>query len=426
MPLPSTKLLVTTALILSLCACSWWRSIDTPAETKKAEGTRLEALKSDTQLVPDSSLAATPPELPPAESFPETLSVRVSETIGNGRDFTYGVTPQPVIASNVIYVMDAAGNISAHDAQNISRVLWRAAGVADEDENTMLTGGLTMSGGVLYAVSGNGLIAALDAATGRELWRQDIKIPVRSTPAVDGGRVFIVTVDSQIFALDAATGASVWTTRGIDEGSSFLALASPLTVNGGLIAPLSSGELKVVQQSDGSEIWSDMVSASKRMIATSDFNGFGGDPVIAGNALYVASASGILAAYRLDNGLRVWEQPVVSMQTPLVVGNALFLLSSDATLIAFNRLDGRVFWVATLPRYEDAKDKKDPYHWSGPVMAGGKLYVAGAHGEMKAFNPTNGSEIGTIEIPDDIYATPLVSGMRMIVVRKNAELVALY
>lgn len=422
MRLKNSVLLLT---LLGLTACSLWKGGD-DTDVKKAEGTRLEVIKSETQLTPDPSLTSTPPELPPADSFPETLTHSDSVTIGDGQDFIYNITPQPTIGSTAIYAMDAAGNISAHDAQNISSILWRNTGVADEDETTLLTGGLAYANGVVYAVSGNGLVAAFDGTSGRELWRQDIKIPVRSAPKVENGRVFIVTIDSQIFSLDAATGATQWSVRGVNEGSSFLALASPVTANGGVIAPLSSGELKVLQETDGTEIWSDVVNASKRMLATANFSGFGGDPVVAGNALYVASASGVLAAYRLDNGLRVWEQPVASTQTPLVAGNALFLLTSDATLTAFNRLDGRVFWVATLPRYDNQKDKTDPYHWSGPVMAGGKLYVTGAHGEMKVFNPATGAETATLDIADDVYAAPIISGSRMLLVRKNAELLSLY
>jgi outer membrane protein assembly factor BamB len=409
-------------LALSACSLPWKKEV----APKKDETSRIEALKMDNQLVADASLANTPPVLPPAESFPNTLEVHDSVSVGEGQDFIYNVTPPPAVGDGVVYAMDAAGTVSAHDAQDISRVSWQIKGVADEDETTLLTGGLTYAAGVVYVASGNGLVAAFEAKTGRELWRQDIKIPVRSSPRVEGGQVFIVTIDSQIFALNATTGASMWTTRGISEGSSFLALASPTIANGMVVAPFSSGELRVLQAADGVGVWSDMVSAGKRLLATANFGGFGGDPVVTGNALYVTSTSGVLAAYRLDNGLRVWEQPVASSQKPLVIGNAVFVLSSDASLIALNRLDGRVFWISTLPRYENTKERKDPYHWSGPVIAGDKLYVAGAHGEMKMFNPSTGADMGTIEIPEDVYTAPVVAGNRMLLLRKNAELVTMY
>lgn len=411
-------------LALTLAACSFpWSKEET---TKKANGTRIEALAMDTQLLPDASLAATPPALPAPNHFPESPSVHDSVSVGEGQRFTYNVSPSPVLGDGLVYGMDAVGHISAHEALDITHVRWRANGVADADENTMLTGGMAYANGTLYAVSGNGLVAAFEGTTGRELWRQDIKIPMRSAPKVGGNHVFVVTIDSQLFALDAATGANLWNARGINEGSSFLALASPAVAEGVVVAPFSSGELKVLQSADGAEVWSDLLNASKRMLATANFGGFGGDPVVVDNALYVVSASGVLAAYRLDNGLRVWEQPVASTQTPLVAGDTIFVLASDASLVAVNRLDGRIFWTAALPRYENAKERKDPYHWSGPVLAGSRLYVVGAHGEMKAFNPENGSETATIEIPDDAFVAPVVIGARMVLLRKNADLVAVY
>jgi outer membrane protein assembly factor BamB len=335
--------------------------------------------------------------------------VHTSASAGEGVDFRFGVTPKPAAGEGKVFVMDAAGHVSAHDALDVSRVIWKSKGVANEDEDVTLTGGLTVAGGVVAAVSGNGLVVALESATGRELWRQDIKIPVRSAPVIEGARVFVVTIDSQVFALDVGNGSVAWNARGINEGSSYLALASPVAAAGMVVAPFSSGELKVLQAENGAEIWSDMVSAGRRMLASSNFGGFGGDPVVVGNALYVASASGMVVAYRLDNGMRVWEQPVASTQTPLVAGNAVFLVSADALLGAFNRFDGRVFWTTKLPRFEDEKHHKDPYPWSGAVLAGGMLYVTGAHGEMKTFNPANGNEMASIEIPNGVFSPPFLS-----------------
>ena len=70
--------------------------------------------------------------------------------------------------------------------------------------------------GVMYATGSWSIVFALDAATGRELWRYDPKVPrakgrdvccdvVNRGVAVWKGRVYVGTIDGRLVALDAAT-----------------------------------------------------------------------------------------------------------------------------------------------------------------------------------------------------------------------------
>lgn len=72
--------------------------------------------------------------------------------------------------------------------------------------------------GVMFVSLPFSHVAALDAATGRELWRYEHKRrvekiccgPANRGVAVSGGRVFVGTVDARLVALDAKTGKVVW------------------------------------------------------------------------------------------------------------------------------------------------------------------------------------------------------------------------
>ena len=85
-------------------------------------------------------------------------------------------------------------------------------------------------------------VAALDARTGRELWRYTHEArttrlccgPANRGVAVAGGRVYVGTVDGRLVALDAATGARVWDVtvaayRGTTEATSQLREDDPLS-----------------------------------------------------------------------------------------------------------------------------------------------------------------------------------------------------
>jgi quinohemoprotein ethanol dehydrogenase len=75
--------------------------------------------------------------------------------------------------------------------------------------------------GVMYSAGTWGYVYALDAATGRELWRYDPKADpqaarnpccdlVNRGVAVWQGKVYVASVDGRLHALDAATGAKLW------------------------------------------------------------------------------------------------------------------------------------------------------------------------------------------------------------------------
>ena len=72
-------------------------------------------------------------------------------------------------------------------------------------------------GGVMYVGMAGNDVAALDAATGREIWRYRHvarhklpRIPSNRGVAVAGGRVFEATDDARVIALDQATGKVIW------------------------------------------------------------------------------------------------------------------------------------------------------------------------------------------------------------------------
>lgn len=93
--------------------------------------------------------------------------------------------------------------------------------------------------GVIYLSGGLGLVAALDATTGKELWsfrpdHLDLKAFFSSWTsrfnrgvAVWKGRVFVATGDCRLFAIDAATGKPVWEVKNCDVGLGYGSTGAP-------------------------------------------------------------------------------------------------------------------------------------------------------------------------------------------------------
>lgn len=430
------------AALLLLAACdslpSWIAGPDAPP----LPGERIAILPQESSLEADPALASSEIPLPepravsdwPQEggnagnhpghmAYDGKFEQVDSTSAGKGNDFEGVLVPQPVVAGGRVFGMDAKGYVTAHDAKTLD-TKWTYKNLVDEDEADALGGGLAAEEGVLYAVTGRGMAAAIAADSGKEIWKQPVGIPLRSAPRLAGGVLYVLSVDNQLFALDAATGSTVWSHRGIAETASYLGLVTPAATEDVVIAPYSSGEIKALRAGSGEEAWGDSLNRSRRTSAASIFNGIDANPVVASGIVFAISNGGLIAATELATGRRGWEQEIVGTNAPILVGQHLYLLSGDSELVCLQARDGRIRWVKALPRFEDDA-KKIPYRWSGPLMLSGRLVVVGAHGVLKGFSPTDGSESFEKDIPDEVTTPPVLAGDTLYLMTQDARIVAL-
>jgi alcohol dehydrogenase (cytochrome c) len=105
--------------------------------------------------------------------------------------------------------------------------------------------------GVMY-VSGPNSAAALDLATGRELWTWSRPIPkdyknigfgrVNRGPAILDNTVFVATLDCYLVALDAKTGVERWKAQVEDYHPGYSMTLAPLAVRDKVLIGVSGGE----------------------------------------------------------------------------------------------------------------------------------------------------------------------------------------
>ena len=101
--------------------------------------------------------------------------------------------------------------------------------------------------GVMYVTSAWTITSALDAKTGKELWKYDPKVPpewsrfvccdvVSRGPAVYQGKVIIATLDGRLIALNAKTGAPLWETPTVNtKEAAYSITGAPRVFNGKVI-----------------------------------------------------------------------------------------------------------------------------------------------------------------------------------------------
>jgi outer membrane protein assembly factor BamB len=343
--------------------------------------------------------------------------------IGSGTSGEQVLLSRPVVAQGRVYAMDTEYRISALDAAS-GRQAWRTSVESERESGQAVGGGIAFADGRIFATTGAGELIALDAGNGAILWRRSLNAPVRAAPTVAGGRIFVVTVDNRLLAHNAQDGEPIWNHTGIFETASLLGAPSPAADGGIVLAPYSSGELFALRVENGRVAWSESLTPLRRGGALASLADIRGMPVIDRGLVLATSHSGRTAAIDLRSGGRAWELQVGGVNTPWVAGDFVFLLGNDQELVAFTRQAGRVRWVSQLDRFRYPDSRSAPIFWSGPVLAGSRLWLTGSDGRLIGVSPENGQVVERRDLPGRTILPPVVAGGTLYVLTDDGTLVA--
>jgi outer membrane protein assembly factor BamB len=335
---------------------------------------------------------------------------------------------EPIVAGGLIYAMDAAGQLSA--VTRSGQVAWTRSLVPEAQvPDSALGGGLAEAGGVLYVTTGFGEVFALDARSGGTIWKRTLEAPIRAAPVVAGGRVVAVQRDDIAYALDARTGETLWIVQGIG-GPGLLGGASPAADGQLVVIPFSSGEVLGVLGRNGLTVWGTAVTGGRRNLARNSITDISGDPVIWGETVFASNQAGRTVRLDSQTGERAWTINEGSYGPAWPVGNSVFLLSDEGALVRADAETGVLLWQVQLPELfpnPGLFGRGKPYRaipYYGPILAGGRLWVASADGLLRAFSPVDGTLLAEIELPGGAAAAPAVAGGVMYIPTRDGRLLA--
>jgi len=330
----------------------------------------------------------------------------------------------PVVADGKLFVMDTDGVVHALDAKTGSQLWTKNFSVSGKTENSIFGGGVSYDGGNLYVTTGLGEVAALKAADGSQIWTKKPGGPLRGSPTIGFNSVYVMTQDNQIFALNAADGNVLWNESASLSQAGVFGVAAPAAGQGTVIAGYSSGELVAYRYENGRQVWSDALSRTSISTEVGSLTDVDADPIIDQGRVYALGQGGRMAAYELITGQRIWELNLAGISTPMVVGDWVFTLDDHAEILAIARNTGKVRWLTQLARYQNAKKRKGPIFWVGPVLAGGKLWVGNSRGELGTVDPATGTLTPFVELKDPISLAPVVANQTLYVLDDSGRITA--
>ena len=291
------------------------------------------------------------------------------------------VATTPAVSRGRVYFGARNGIYAAADAASGRRV-WSFRTGADlplpwghESGDHYLSSPVVVGGTVIFG-GGDGVVYALDAATGEVRWRARTGGRIRSSPAVSGGRVVVGSYDGIVYCFSLRTGAERW--RFATAGAS-----------------LESGKF----------------GYDRRSIQSS--------PAIDGGAVYIGARDGFLYAIDLATGAERWRfDHKVSWvnASPAVADGFVYAASSDAAFLqAVDTATGAEKWRAAT----------DVPVWSSPAISGDYLFVGDWVGRLDAFDRRDGKLLWRFRTASQILASPVVSGGFVIVGSTDGAVYAL-
>ena len=376
----------------------------------------------------DPSLAAISVVLPPQRANPEWAQAggSASKSYGHlaladnpqkvwtasvaGSTNRMRLAASPVIGGGKVFAEGTDGVITAFDKATGARLWSRGDDDMTKDQApSAFGGGVSYEAGKLYATNGVGDVKALDADTGEVLWKVKPAGPLRGSPTIAFGQLFVMTQDNQLISLSMTDGALVWDESGSNTQSGVFGVAAPAAGQGTVIAGYSSGELSAYRYENGRTLWSDALARTNISTSVGSVTDIDADPIIDSGRVYALGQGGRMAAYELLTGQRIWELNLAGISTPAIAGEWIFTLTDDARLLAIARSSGRVRWINQLQAFRDVEDKKGPIFWTGPVLAGGQLWVASSEGEVWKVSAGEGSASLFADLDQPVSLAPVVA-----------------
>ena len=115
--------------------------------------------------------------------------------------------------------------------------------------------------GVIY-ITTNSATMAIDAKTGKQIWKTKVEYPpetprivccgiINRGAAIYDGKIFRTTLDAYVIALDAQTGKELWRKNAIDFKTGYSMTVAPLVADGVVLTGISGAEFGTRDFIDG-------------------------------------------------------------------------------------------------------------------------------------------------------------------------------
>ncbi|MCO5357761.1 outer membrane protein assembly factor BamB [Acidovorax kalamii] len=305
---------------------------------------------------------------------------------------------------NVVTVASSDGVVAAIDARTGGDV-WRTA------LGEPLSAAVGSDGKSAAVVSRNNALIVLEA--GRERWRETLAAQVFTPPLVAGGRVFVLSADRSVSAYDATTGRRLWAQQRPGEPLVLRQAGVLLAVGDTLVVGLS-GRLVGLNPDNGSVRWEAPLASARGTNDVERLVELVGRTSKVGDSVCARSFQAAVGCVNTARGAVAWTQPASGAEGVHGDADALFGVESNGSVVAWRRSDGSRLWG--IDRLKHRK-------LTAPLLLGRSVVIGDDTGLVHLLSRTDGSPLNRIATDGSgIAAAPAVAADTLVVVTRNGSI----
>jgi len=342
-----------------------------------------------------------------------------STSVGDGIGDFYS-NLHPAFADSVVYAADRHGVVKALNADD-GKEVWSIS-LAEKSgwfsaSPALLSGGVTVAGGHVYVGSEKAQVYALNTNDGSKAWQTTAAGEVLSRPVVSDGLVLIHTSNGQLQALNESDGAVKWTVNLDMPALSLRGESAPAPAFGAAIVGGDNGRVSAIMLKEGQMIWQQRISQATGATEIDRLSDVDTTPVVVNGVVYTLAYNGNLTALDLRSGQIMWKRELGSVNDFIVDGNRIYLVDQNDRVLALTTDGGVTLWTNSDLLHRNL---------TSPALYNGSIVVGDSEGYMHWINPEDGRFVAQQKVDSSgLLTEPVVADGKLLIQAKDGTLYAI-
>lgn len=342
--------------------------------------------------------AADKPKPAELQPNPGLLGVSQAWTARIGRvELPLGVA----VNGNTLTLAASDGAVVALDAAS-GRELWRA------NAGAPVAAGVGSDGNTAAVITRQNDLVAF--AGGKELWRQKLTALSYTPPLVAGARVFVLAADRSVIAFDGQTGRRLWTQQRQAEPL-VLRQAGVLLAVGDTLVAGQGGRMAGLNPLNGSIRWEVAIATPRGINEIERLADLVGGASRVGTTVCARAFQAAVGCVDAERGRLLWTQRANGSDGVHGDEASVFGTENDGRVVSWRRDNGQRAWV----------NEQLLHRGPGTPLALGRSVVVGDEaGFVHMLSREDGSLLNRLATDGSaIAAAPVVAGNTLVIVTRN-------
>lgn len=334
------------------------------------------------------------------QAVPVSQDVRVSWTTNLGRiDFPLVVSAR----QDRIALANSEGLVAVLDAAT-GKDVWRLR------LDQAIASGVGSDGQQVAVVTRNNELVALQE--GKVQWRKPLPAQSFTAPLVAGARVFVLTADRSVIAFDGASGRQLWTQQRPGEPLVLKQAGVMLAFKNTLLVGLS-GRLSGLDPNTGVIRWESAIATPRGTNDIERLVDLVGPYDRRGDVVCVRAFQTGVGCVNAERGQSLWTRPSAGELGVSGNDNMLIAPLTNGVVQAWSRATGERLWETERLKYRVL---------SAPLVTPRGVLIADNGGWLYLLSQTDGALLNRFKFDgNELIAAPVLAGSTYVVVTREGR-----